>query len=154
MKLNRLSLELLQYLRANLVFSFTFKEGIRQVVTVSTPVDTDFEVLCLEQAVQLIESMIQSKYPTTLDFDLKVLDILSTNSFEFEQNDTEETKNIKILIKSKKNQWRFKLALMHRANQKEILNNQLKYVKILLKIMQNIKKAIMVSEKENVKLTR
>jgi hypothetical protein len=67
--------------------------------------------------------MIQSKYPTTLEFDLKVLDILSTNSFEFDEHDTEETKNIKILIKTKKNLWRFKLSLMHRANQKEILHN-------------------------------
>jgi hypothetical protein len=60
--------------------------------------------------------MIKSKYPTTLEFDLKVLDIMSTNDFEFKEEDDEETKNIKILIKSKKNHWRFKLALMHRAN--------------------------------------
>lgn len=67
--------------------------------------------------------MIKSKYPTTLEFDLKVLDILSTNDFEFKDGDDEETKNIKNLIKSKKNHWRFKLALMHRANQKEILHS-------------------------------
>ena len=82
----------------------------------STPVDTDFEILCLEQGVNLIDSMITSKYPTTLEFDLKVLDILSTNQFELKEEDDEETKNIKNLIKSKKNHWRFKLALMHRAN--------------------------------------
>lgn len=84
MKLNRLSLDLLQYLRANLVFSFTFKDPkVRNMVTVSTPVDTDFEILCLEQAIGLIESMIKTKYSTTLDFDLRVLDILSTKDFEF-----------------------------------------------------------------------
>jgi len=49
MKNNKLSLELLQYLRANLVFSFKFEsEDIRQQVTVSTPVDLQFEVFILE----------------------------------------------------------------------------------------------------------
>jgi|TARA_B110000285_G_C14771405_1_gene444159 hypothetical protein len=78
MKLNRLSLDLLQYLRANLVFTFKFSTPeIRNLVTVSSPVDTDFEVLCLEQAVILVQSMIDNKYPTTLEYDLKVLDILN-----------------------------------------------------------------------------
>jgi len=75
MKLNRLSLELLQYLRANLVFTFKFKNDIvKGNITVSTPIDTDFELFCLEQAILLIQSMIDTKYPTTLKYDLKILD--------------------------------------------------------------------------------
>jgi hypothetical protein len=49
MKLNKLSLDLLQYLRANLIFTYKFScPEIRQLVTVSTPVDISFEILCLE----------------------------------------------------------------------------------------------------------
>jgi hypothetical protein len=49
MKLNKFSIELLQYLRANLVFSFQFKsQKIRNLITVSTPIDVDFEIFCLE----------------------------------------------------------------------------------------------------------
>ena len=48
MKLNKLSLDLLQYLRANLVFTFKFQPPeVRNMVTVSSPVDTDFEVFCI-----------------------------------------------------------------------------------------------------------
>lgn len=51
MKVGRLSLDLLQYLRANLVFTFAFRsQYVRDNITVSSPVDTDFEILCLEQA--------------------------------------------------------------------------------------------------------
>jgi hypothetical protein len=49
MKLNKFSLDLMQYLRANLVFSFQFKnQEVRNLVTVSTPIDVDFEIFCLE----------------------------------------------------------------------------------------------------------
>jgi hypothetical protein len=49
MKLGRLSLDLLQYLRANLVFTFKFSSDLAlENVTVSSPVDCDFEVLVLE----------------------------------------------------------------------------------------------------------
>ena len=79
MKAGRLSLDLLQYLRANLVFTFHFKnEALRHRVTVSTPVDTDFEILCLDQASLLIDSMIKGKYPTTLEYDLKCLELLNS----------------------------------------------------------------------------
>ena len=88
MKLNRLSLDLLQYLRANLVFTFKFASPeIRALVTVSSPVDTAFEILCLEQAVLLIQSMIDNKYPTTLEYDLKLLEQLNAGVSENEEND-------------------------------------------------------------------
>jgi hypothetical protein len=49
MKANKLSLDLLQYLRANLVFSFDFgKKEIRDNITISTPVDLKFETFILE----------------------------------------------------------------------------------------------------------
>ena len=69
--------------------------------------DIDFEVYVLEQAVLLVKSMIENKYPTSLDHDLELLDSLYADEVEVE------------------NQWRFKLALIHRVNQKEILHNQL-----------------------------
>ena len=41
-----------------------------------------------------------------------------------EDDNSEEANKIRELIKSKsKNLWRFKLALIHRVNQKEILHN-------------------------------
>ena len=77
MKLNKLSLDLLQYLRANLVFSFEFNPPeIRQKVTVSTPVDAAFECHILSQAVGLLESMIKTKFATTYEQDLELLDDL------------------------------------------------------------------------------
>lgn len=57
-----------------------------------------------------------------------------------------------MLIEEKKKKgslWRFKLALIHRVNQKEILLNQLKFVKILLNIMIKVKKLIEVASLEN-----
>lgn len=58
----------------------------------------------------------------------------------------EEIEQIKKVVESKKeNLWRFKLALIHRVNQKEILHNQLKFVKILLAIMIKVKKIIEVA---------
>jgi hypothetical protein len=47
MKQNRLSLDLLQYLRANLIFNFGFKEEDRTTAVVSMPVHIDFEIFTL-----------------------------------------------------------------------------------------------------------
>lgn len=152
MKLNKLSLDLLQYLRANLVFTFKFQPPeVRNMVTVSSPVDTDFEVFCLEQAVLLIQSMIDNKYPTTLDYDLQVLEILNLSNEEQKpaEEDSEDVVKIKEMILNKKNHWRFKLALIHRINQKEILHRQLKFVKILFKIMTHMKKVFDLLKKED-----
>lgn len=77
MKLHKLSLDLLQYLRANLVFSYPFdSEEIRQQVTVSTPVDLQFEMYIIEQAIQLIKTILEGKYKTTYEQDLQLLDEL------------------------------------------------------------------------------
>ena len=100
MKLNKFSLDLMQYLRANLVFSFQFKnQDVRNLVTVSTPIDVDFEIFCLEQAKSLVENMINTKYPTSIFFDLKCLDYM--NKYSNEDEDSEEANKIRELIKSK-----------------------------------------------------
>jgi len=57
-------------------------------VTVSTPVDIDFEILCLEQAKALVESMLKQKYPTSILYDLKCLDLIN-NSGELINEDIE-----------------------------------------------------------------
>lgn len=103
-------------------------------MSVSTPVDTDFELFCLDQAINLILSMINSKYPTTLEFDLKLLDMLNHSEGEDLplDEDDEDLPEIRELIESKKDHlWRYKLAVVHRVNQKEILHDQLKHVRIL-----------------------
>lgn len=151
MKLNRLSLDLLQYLRANLVFSFHFKSPeVRNLVTVSSPVDTDFEIFVLDQAIQLIQSMIKTKYPTSLDFDLKILDMLThddeSEELPLKADDPDLPKIQELISQRKDHLWRYKLALLHRVNQKEILHDQLKHVKILRKILANCKKLIEVAQ--------
>ena len=93
--------------------------------------------------------MINSKYPTTLEFDLKLLDML--NHTEGEElpldEDDEDLPEIRELIESKKDHlWRYKLAVVHRVNQKEILHDQLKHVRILHQILGNCKKLIEVAE--------
>ena len=65
--------------------------------------------------------MIEKKYSTSLSFDLKFLETL--NSYPvFPDNLLEEEKEeIEEIIDSCKSLWHLKLALIHRVNQKEIL---------------------------------
>jgi hypothetical protein len=64
LKKNRLCEELLTYLRANLIFSY--KGSNKEVLLVSSPVDLDFELLITACAMNLMNGMLNSKYPTTL----------------------------------------------------------------------------------------
>lgn len=48
-------------------------------MTVSTPVDTKFECYCIDHAVKLIENMMNTKYLTSLDHDLKLFEQMSGN---------------------------------------------------------------------------
>lgn len=73
LRMHRLSLDLLQYLRANLIPSYPFKNKDRETVTASTPVHIDFEIFTMTQAVSLLESMIANQFPTTLKQDLETL---------------------------------------------------------------------------------
>lgn len=117
LKMNRLSLDLLQYLRANLIFTFQFKGDDRSSATVSTPVHLDFECHMLTQAIALIDSILRSQYKTTYEHDLCQLELLAEDKMDV------------------KNPWRYKLALIHRANQKEILICQRKLCCILKAII-------------------
>ena len=77
----------------------------------------------------MIESIIESKYPTSLQYDLKVLEALNGN-------EPSEDETIRELIDGRRaHHWRLKLAVIHRVNQKEILHQQLKFCKMLLTIM-------------------
>ena len=58
----------------------------------------------------LIQSMIETKYPTSLEKDLKILDSLYRDEGEIEDEEVKE------LIDGVKNKWHYKLALIHRVN--------------------------------------
>ena len=64
-------LDLLQYLRANLIFSY--KGPNKEKLLVSSPVDIDFELFVVSCALNLMKNMKNTKYPTTLDQDRKML---------------------------------------------------------------------------------
>lgn len=78
--------------------------------------------------------MIKAKYPTTLEYDLKVLDMLNHSEGEdlpLDEDDQDLPEIRELLEKKKDHLWRYKLAVVHRVNQKEILHDQLKHVRIL-----------------------
>lgn len=81
---------------------------------VSSPVDLYFELYVVSCALNLMKNMINTKYPTTLDQDKKMLAQVQDN-------------------------WRFKLALIHRINQKEILNDQIRILGVLVRILARMK---------------
>ncbi len=62
----------------------------------SVPVDVDFEMFIVSCALNLMKNMLNSKYPTSIQQDKQMLAQVFDN-------------------------YRFKLALIHRINQKEIL---------------------------------
>lgn len=106
LKPNRLSEPLLQYLRANLIFSFkeelkkneavkNSKERIDRLL-VSAPVDIDFELQVINTAIELISGLLRAKFATTIEQDREIL----------QKQDVP---------------WRLYLAVTHRLNQKEIL---------------------------------
>lgn len=145
MKLKKLSSDLLQYLRANLIFSYPLDEQSREHMTVSTPVDTKFECYCIDHAVKLIENMMNTKYLTSLDHDLKLFEQMSGND--------QGPEYAKIVESKGEHLWRFKLALIHRVTQKEILHYQYKCLKILHKIMTASLKLIEWSKANDHKLS-
>ena len=81
-------------MRANLIQ--TYKGKNKEFLLVSSPVDFDFESFILACAMNLLKTMLKSKYPTTLEEDYK-------------------------LIEQGNHPYRMKIALIHRINQKEIL---------------------------------
>lgn len=53
-------MDLLQYLRANLIMSYPFNAPDRSTVTVSTPMHLDFEIFTVGQGISLLESMVKN----------------------------------------------------------------------------------------------
>lgn len=80
----------------------------------SAPVDIDFEMFIVACALNLMKGMLNSKYPTTLEHDYELLEQPITN-------------------------FRKRLGLIHRINQKEILSDQVKLLGILMRILARIK---------------
>ena len=79
MKKNKLSEELLQYLRANLIFSYRKEKGdvtnnYHENLLVSSPVNFDFEIYIIEQGIGLVTNLLEKKYPTSMETDLKILE--------------------------------------------------------------------------------
>jgi hypothetical protein len=64
LKKDKLCEDLLQYLRANLIFSY--KGDKKELLLVSSPVDIDFELFSVSCALNLMKNMMNTKYPTTL----------------------------------------------------------------------------------------
>ena len=69
---------MLQYLRANLIFSYRFDHGndlnnYHQDLLVSSPVNLDFEIYILEQGISLVSNLLDNKFPTSMREDLEIL---------------------------------------------------------------------------------
>ena len=79
MKKNKLSEGLLQYLRANLIFSFKKENGLasnnfHNDLLVSSPVNIDFEIYIVSQGLSLVKNLLEKKYRTSLQEDLEILE--------------------------------------------------------------------------------
>jgi hypothetical protein len=69
LKKNKLSEALLQYLRANLIGTFKQQNGNlsnshHNDLLVSTPVNLDFELLCISTGIGLVDNMLKTKFAT------------------------------------------------------------------------------------------
>ena len=110
---------MLQYLRANLIFSYRSDHGndsnnYHQDLLVSSPVNLDFEIYILGQGVGLVSNLLDNKFPTSMQEDL---DILAKEDIS----------------------WRLYLAVTHRVTQKECLSTQIKLLTQLLNIVKDMK---------------
>ena len=119
LKKDKLCEDLLQYLRANLLFSS--KSPNRSKLLASAPVDIEFELFILSCALNLMKSMLNNKYPTSLEQDKTMLGKVQDN-------------------------YRFKMALVHRINQKEILAGQINLLGLLLRILARVKECATLKE--------
>lgn len=125
LKKNKLSEELMQYLRANLIQSFQKNCGnstnnYLKGLLVSAPVDVDFELHCLHTGVGLVSGMLKTKFKTTLEEDRELL-----------LQDLE---------------WRLYLAVCHRCTQKEILASLEKLMSILIAILNRLKNGVSLKD--------
>lgn len=113
---------MLQYLRANLINTFQGgKSKYRKILLVSAPVDFEFELFITSCALNLMKNMLNTKYATTVDQDKQLLKKVSEN-------------------------YRFRLAIIHRLNQKEILVDQIKLLLVLIRILARVKEGATIRE--------
>ena len=118
LKPDKLAEDLLQYLRANLIFSYRKSHGsvqnnYHQDLLVSSPVNFDFEIYILKQGIGLVTNLLNNKFPTSIKEDLEILS----------QTDIP---------------WRLYLAVTHRVTQKECLRSQEKLLTQLLSIVEDL----------------
>lgn len=71
LKRAKLCEDLLQYLRANLIF--TYKGANKEKLLVSAPVDIDFEIFVVSCGLNLMRNMVNTKFDTSLEQDRKML---------------------------------------------------------------------------------
>lgn len=106
MKHDRLSIELLAYIRATQIHSFKFDAGVFDKMFIYRPADIKFELQVMEKAIEFLDDQFK-QFSTTLDFDKKILEAL---------NGADPADEVKEILDAKQNQWRFKLAVIHRVN--------------------------------------
>ncbi|CDW88807.1 set domain protein [Stylonychia lemnae] len=111
LKNDKLCEELLQYLRSNMIYTEQFRDS--EHLLASSPIDAIFETHIITVAISLLANMLQNKYPTSIQHDKKLLEKVDDN-------------------------YRLKIALIHRINQKEIIDNQIKLLTILNRIVNRV----------------
>ena len=121
LKRNRLSEHFMQYLRANLIFTFQKNSpNVKDIpLLISAPVQLDFEIQVLSTGIKVLSSMFgtperKGMYKTTLEEDLEIINQGNLS-------------------------WRKYLAVLHRVTQKEVLQQQIRLFNVLLEIILRIK---------------
>ena len=98
-----------------------FEDGMAEKICASMPCDVGFELFVIGHCLAILESLVQ-KFPTSLESDKKLLRALNGEDMGTE---------IAAQVKSKKDHWRYKLAIMHRVNIKEIFARQKNFLLIV-----------------------
>jgi hypothetical protein len=108
LKRNRFNEEIFAYLRANLLN--TYKGKNLPYLLVSAPVDAEFEMLVVACTINLLKGLMTSRFKTPLETDRGLL----------------QDKSLSI---------RQRFAILHRMNAKEILEENINYCQILMRIL-------------------
>ena len=108
LKRNRFNEELFAYLRANLLN--TYKGKNLPYLLVSAPVDAEFEMLVVACTINLLKGLMTSRFKTPLEKD-------------------------KALLADKSLPIRQRFAILHRMNAKEILEENINYCQILMRLL-------------------
>jgi hypothetical protein len=100
------------YLRANLLN--TYKGKNLEHLLVSAPVDSEFEMLVIACTINLLKNLLNTRFKTPLEVDQK----------ELAKEDIS---------------WRKRCAILHRMNAKDILQSNINYCNILMRILARFK---------------